>query len=297
MQLRGYVTLCAVLALFAAAASAQDYQILLDRPAKAGETLTRATAITGKLTVIAKDGQTVLDNRTSTYTVDYAADVTVVEVDRSGNVTKDTHKIIRCRRIENEVTTEYFQPGTVITASLENGQVVFTKDGKPVTQEQAGILGTLIVLGPGKHSEDEVFGTNLPRKMGDAWAINGELAAADLSGQMPRTPSYSGTAQLAGIIKVNNVDCAEVRIQMTNPSFAPVAPRGVTVTGGSSSLSAVIDAPTDLSLPVLRRQLSYVADFQTYAPPPPNTKQSSSGVTVDTRYEKQTVTEVSNVKM
>ena len=119
MHTRGLVAACAVLAVFSAAALGQEYSIKLDRPARAGQVVNRATTITGTLHILAREGSTILDDRTTTYTIDYAAEVTVLEVDSTGNVTRDTHRITTCKRVEGDVTTEYFQPGTVITASLD----------------------------------------------------------------------------------------------------------------------------------------------------------------------------------
>jgi hypothetical protein len=292
-----HVTLWAVLAVFSAAAWGQEYQIKLDRPAKAGESLTRATTITGKLHIAAKDGQTVMDDRTNTYVIDYAAEVTVLEVDSTGNVTKDTHRIIRCRRMENDVATEYFQPGTIIVASLDSGREVFTKDDKAVTTQQADVLRTLIALGSTPYTEDEMFGTSVPRKAGDSWPVNAQVGSLELAGRMPRAPQYSGQVWVVGPVEIGGVNCIEVQADMSNPNFAPVAPKGVSVVSGTSSLHTVTDCPLDLTLPILKRRSLYKCDFQTYAPAPPGSAQQARAITVDTNYEKETVTSITNVKL
>jgi hypothetical protein len=293
MRTPGLVTLWVALVAFSAAAAAQEYQIKLDRPARAGDMTTRSTTITGKLHIVAKDGATVIDDRTTTYTIDYAADITVLAVDSTGNVTRDTHRIIKCRRFDGDVSTDYFQSGAVVTASFENGREVFTKDGKPVTPQQAGILRTLITLNPYGHTEDQVFGTTAPKKVGDVWPINAALEAQDLVGEMPKAPSYSGKAQLVGLVPVGGVDCIEIQVNMSNSSFAPVAPRGVSVISGASNLTAVSDYPVDTALPMLKRHSVYACDFQTYAPAPPSAGQQARNVTVDTHYEKTNDTSIS----
>ena len=119
---------------------------------------------------------------------------------------------------------------------------------------------------------------------------------ADLAGDMPRTPAYSGTVQLLGVVTVGGVDCLEIQAEISNPAFAPVAPRGITVVSGASFLHAVSDYPLDASLPMLKREMVYSADFQTYSGTLPGTGQQARAVTVDTHYEKATNTTLTVLK-
>jgi len=288
--------LVATIAFVCATAAAQEYPIKLDRPVTVGDRTTRSTTITGKLHIVAKDANATLDDRTTTYTIDYAAEITVLAVDSTGYVTKDTHRIVKCRRFQGDVSTDYFQPGALVTASFENGQEVFTKDAQPVTPQQAGILRTIITLNPYAPTEDQILGTTEPRKVGDVWPVNATLLTQDVAGEMPKGPTYSGKAQLVGLVPVSGVDCLEIRIDVSNSSFAPMAPRGVTVVSGASNLTATSDYPVDTTMPMLKRHSVYSCSFQTYSSAPPLEGQQARNITVNTEYEKTNDTSITPMK-
>jgi hypothetical protein len=248
---RGLSMVAAIVAvgfLFSSIAAAQDYQIKLNRPEKVGNEF-RMSAVSSQstlTTVKAEGGAPQQMNEAGTVALD--AGVKVIEIDKNGSPSKIILTVETCTLKKGEAAAaEVLAKGTVVTAFSKDGVPVFEIGGKPVTPDVAKALAIVVHLGDGGVTDDEIFGANQRKKVGDQWPINSEVAAKDLvKKDMPITKeNLTGTVKLESAAKVDATDCLDIRAQMSGKNIAVPMPPGLKVEEGSLEASFAQKIPVD----------------------------------------------------
>jgi hypothetical protein len=180
------------------AAAAQDYQIRLEQPGKVGskQRLSGIGAQTDRAT-ITSSGKLVQSTE-SAFTIELTADVTELEIEAKGHVTRKSLLVISSKITKEGVTKPLLPQGTVVFASAENGTTVFKVNGEPVAEDVAKGLSSLISVYTGGPSDDELFGTRIRRRVGESWSLNADAVMAFLKEIDAQAPNegISGTTTL-----------------------------------------------------------------------------------------------------
>jgi hypothetical protein len=233
--------LCLVgLTLAAGTARGQEYKVTLVRPAKVGEQY--VTTIKAKLSSVNPE-------KSEDFTADLHGTVKVLAVnEKTGSPTKISCKVDKITKDDKEV----FPAGTVITADKSGAKTAYTVDDKPVADADKSVLDALLdVSSPDKTaSDDEIFGTDKPQKVGDSWPVNKELLAKDMSeGFLPLpAESVQGESTLVEVKKVKDVDSMVVKSSASSTMNRMALPNGATVDGKLEG-SQTVTLPVDKSLP------------------------------------------------
>jgi hypothetical protein len=167
--------------VFSSLSAAQTYTVRFERPCKKGERYRiSGSASSSKKRTFTVEGRVITE--TEGFTAEFGADETAVELGSDGKLIKETLTINYCRVHKDGNTRQPFPKGTVVVAAVENSQKVFRVGGQPVDKQFDELLETMtdISSSKGGPSEDEIFGTPEPRKVGDSWSVNTAAAIKSL---------------------------------------------------------------------------------------------------------------------
>ena len=161
--------------------SAQEYDIRMDRPVRAGEKFRMTAKGTAEEKSLIKMGDELVRDDRENFAIDFEATMTVLEVDLRQRPTKAQFVVSKCIKTEAYDQRPLIPPGAVVVAAVKDRESVFTVNGEPAGREAGQALDLVITLSKGGATDDEIFGTRSRKKVGDRWGINAELAAKELS--------------------------------------------------------------------------------------------------------------------
>ena len=188
----------------------QLYKILLDRPAKAGNSYSidssgQCTQISTAYVPGAQPQQ-----QHETYKGELDGQIKVLEIDeQSGLPSKVECTIGRLVRDGQSL----LNPGTVVIAENATGQTIFSINGAPIDRGIVPVLGMLLnVHQPGTPSDNDVFGTSEEQSVGSVWPINLEAAAvgAARSGIPTSKEDITGESKLVSVMNLDGNETLEI---------------------------------------------------------------------------------------
>jgi hypothetical protein len=204
--------LASALALvFCSLSSAQTYPVRLERPCKKGERYRiSGSASSSQKRTLTAEGKVLTE--TQGFNAEFGADGTAVELASDGKLIKEALTINYLRVHKDGNTRQPFPKGTVVVAAVENGHRVFRVAGQPVDKQFEELLDMLteVSSSQGGPSEDEIFGTAEPRKVGDSWSVNTAAAIKSLYEDTKIVASQEDTHGVVTIEKktaCGNEDC------------------------------------------------------------------------------------------
>lgn len=228
------------------------YEIRLNRPSRVGD---RAHVVLGgeeeKITTTRRGGQLVSEDH----------DKKRARLDAIGTILELDEKS-EGARVGYDVTDFTFARGgrevlhmrrghiDVVRAAKEDDATI-TVDGEPATDDVHDAIKVLMSLRRGGPSDDEIFGTKTPQRIGGHWRVDEKRALEDLAADQPtmvQNASLSGDAWLENVTRVDGVDCLDVhaKIQIDNLAFDKVPNANVDVSRAVATYSGMF--PIDTSL-------------------------------------------------
>ena len=211
-------------------ASAQRYSIKLDLQERRGLTYHLVASSTQTTTAEAtSNGQTVTKAEDK-MTVEMVANVTVLEA-ANGWAARKRFTILSSRVISGDRTYPILPNRTEVVASIKNGQTVYEANGKLVDEQTAGVFRTVISFHVVSVGDDDLFGTRMPRRVGERWSIN-ENAVKQL---LKDVGAQGGRQQITGTGILEKVEDNHtfVRISMNvKDVLLPIRPELTTEAGG-----------------------------------------------------------------
>jgi hypothetical protein len=219
--------------LLAPAVFAQDYEIKLTRPKKAGEEYN--LQVTGKQykdTTTTSNGAVVQNEKADT-SIQCSGVLKIIEVDAKGQETKTAFTIDKFTKTEDGKDSEVLPKGTVITSS-QAGKAVHMVNDQPVDPSASELLNMVIELSKGEKADDDtVFGAKERKKKGDSWDVNGDEAMKSFeeTGDGVKPGNFAGKTTLEDVTG----DTLKITSHFTT-NFQPPLPPIFTV--DSSSLEA-----------------------------------------------------------
>jgi hypothetical protein len=238
----------AALVLFASlpclSARAQDYEIHLDRPQRAGDKYQIST--TGRLTgysVLTRDGKVERTNNVD-LKVDLEGVVTVLAVSNGASI-KHSISVRRLNRTEYGRMSILAGSGTTIVASLDRGKRSYTLNGGNLGPKDREAVSLVADLKRPGFSDDALFGTRERKKVGDTWSANARLLAQALNeDETLQMENVSGNATLKEVVTESD---GPVLIIAAEASGRPVPGflRDVKVNKAEMSYKATGHVPVD----------------------------------------------------
>ncbi len=247
--------------LFAAAGHAEDYQVRLERPFKAGDVLQFVAKSGETETQRVSEGDKVLQEKTSTLKAHVEGELEILAVDKKG---RKTRVRLTIRKFSGSVDGKAVEPpaaGSVVIAATAGDKTAYElKDGKlPKDIERLfGILIRTHTKSQGDVGDDDVFGTSARKKVGDKWAVNKAAIVKSLKGEglTIKEGDVNGTVEITELRKVDGVSCLHIEGLVTAANFSPPLPEGAKVLSAKVTTRVIGDFPVDLKLPRLRQGLA-----------------------------------------
>jgi hypothetical protein len=164
--------------------------------------------------------------------------------------------------IENGEARLNLPKGTKISRSVEDDSWQYSVDGEPVPEEVAKAFSSLFggkVNGPG---DDDVFGSSVPRAIGERWDIDPTKLPSDEDATLD-PEGATGFTKLVGVRDVDGVECLEVEAEVSVPHVTlNNLPPGSKLHGASFTGSFTGLFPTDDSLPSLAQTMAFDMKMQ-----------------------------------
>jgi len=208
--------------LFSPSAQAEEqaYTIRLSRPTKVGDRFRLIANSRHAERVAIFIGEVPVKTRIDDYNVELNGTLTALEVARNGNVGKSALVIEKLMFTSGGETKALFGSGTTAIVSDNGERRVYTINDMPADAlaEKAlrAVLSGAISSGP---TDDEAFGTEDKKRVGDSWQVNRDLLVKSLyeKGKL-------------------SVDIADVQGLMTLQGVVKGGPRDYLVIGGSINI-------------------------------------------------------------
>lgn len=246
----------------------QEYKVRISQPEKVGNKFAISSTATEKLsTTVDVRG---IPPQEVAYTIDLDGTVEILAVnDKTGQPTKLSCTVSKCTRDGQKL----YDAGTVIAADSKNGHEVITVNGNELdprsTEQLSGILQTH--KPDDTETDDKMFGTEQPRKVGDSWPVNSEAVAKAFSEQGEGLPinkdDVSGSVKLVSVQKVEGKDYLEVVADLTVKNIQGKT-NGANITGGNLAGHMTALLPADEGRRPLNDSMSMTMKMSAKAPGP-----------------------------
>jgi hypothetical protein len=258
-------TICVILVMVCSRVFAQDYEIRMERPEKAGVKYELTASGSESEYMTMSDPNQVIKEGKSSISGELKGLVTILETDEMMRESKIKLTVSRCaitidgKDYENNVLTK----GTEIIALLDKPKETFLIDNKPVPEEIGKFLSLFFTTNSSVLTDDDVFGTKERKKVGDSWPVNSTLAAKDLTGfEMPVAPEdVKGSTKLEKLVDVDGIKCLYLRGKLQINNMTPPLPPGFTI--DLSNMTALFSGefPVDTSIIPLSRMMTMTVTF------------------------------------
>jgi len=220
--------------------TAQEYQILLTRPNKVGDKFDISSEGYELNKIVATINGETADNSQETIGIEFQGSIQVLAIDSNkvpSKVSITIGKLIKIQDesrtpfIRQEVKTPLLAKGTIVNASVVSDKEVFTVDNTPVSEDIQKLLSMVITLGKGRATDNDIFGSAVPRKVGDTWEINREKAAEGVSEAELRVDKddIEGTTTLKDVVTVDGTKCLNINAQLKVKNISPPMPSGIVI--------------------------------------------------------------------
>lgn len=213
---------------FTSTAAAQDYEIRLHRPFKAGDRFQMSVeARDSKKATTTVNGQPFKESLDESV-VEFEAGVKITEVDGKGRPLRVQLNITKFLKVDGQDRTPLLAKGSVVMGALIGGKSVYEQDGTPVGEDAQKALRMVVSLGGGGATDDDIFGTSDRKKVGQRWSIEVERAAEDLKtkGLGVKKEDLTGTATLEKVVRVADTECLQIALDISVAQLSVPTPAG-----------------------------------------------------------------------
>jgi hypothetical protein len=166
--------------------------------------------------------------RTSLFSYVYEADCTVKAVVSGGQPVRKELRIIRLEVDTGTGAQTLLPAGTVVDGRVVGGKEQYAIGGKTVSPLAYRALESAVYLytKPGQ-SDNELIGTEAPRRIGESWGPNKRRFIAFLKRShsktinVPSAEDISGKITLVGLRQIDGVEVLDIRGQIRIDNMAP----------------------------------------------------------------------------
>jgi hypothetical protein len=217
-------------------ADTKAYKIKLDRPIKVGQTFRiKASGYEAK-SAAARVGNKSKELPGETTSFSLVADYVIMEISDTGDATKIRIVIDTLNEQGTGVDKALLPRGVVVIGEVKNGKETYelTK-GKLSKAAHNAIEKTFSLDTDDGPSDDKIFDTQKPRKVGDSWPINKKQAALSFNKMKLKADikNLTGTTKFVQIRDIEGQKCIDlshdIKITKFTPSIAQKLPPGTTL--------------------------------------------------------------------
>jgi len=256
-------------------AFAEDYEILLERPAKVGQKY--ELAVSGERsseTTTSMQGKVVREEKTALSAM-FEGTVTVLKIDELKRESELKVVVSKCsKKVDgNDTAQEVLAKGVEFVVRLKGIEEEFLIDGKVVSKELAEVLDVLFDLPEMKITEDDTFGTKDRKKVGDSWAMNSEMMAKGFAsnGSEVEAENIKGSMELEKVVEVDGKKCLRINGKFKMSKFGLPLQAWMSVEKSSMSGTSSGDFPVDMSIGRLVERMSMTMGCVAKGKPTPET--------------------------
>ena len=248
-------------------AADERHTIKLHRPAKVGEQLRVEISGSESNTMTRKVGD-MEDSEEKKWSAKLKGVVTVLKVNKVGSVVQIKLKVDSFTITEGKFTEAALEKGTVIKGEKKDDKDQFelwdeeSKLGVPLqegTMVEALKLFFSLNDAEEKNTDDDAFGTDEKKQVGDSWKINAKaLADSAENDKVEIDPkNVSGKMTLTGIVKAGGQKCLEIKGEFTVKGLKPLAdfPRNLRIIKSEMTGRVHSKIPVDTSLPEVENNM------------------------------------------
>ncbi len=190
--------------------------------------------------------------------VEILARVLVRAVNTQGKPTEMDYEIERCVRRDPSGEHEVVPAGSVVRLTRmprSEGEGSIELVGGALSDGQHDSLDMVMSTTVSPNTDDMVFGSEAPRRVGESWPIDGALAAQDLN-KMPEfeigRDQVTGQTTLVAAEDVEGVPCLRLRAEMRAQGFSMTGlPEGSATERAELTATMTGDLPTDTAMGTL----------------------------------------------
>ena len=223
-QLGSGIAVVAVACVAAGARAETPYDINLTRPIEPGQRLHIVAEATIDVSTTADMGDGPKEIGSVKMKVKLNSIAQVMKVDEHGRPTAMAHTIKECIMIRGGRPSMIVPPGDTLVARQRSGKMTFFAKKRRFNMLQQMALEAVAELDIYGATEDELFGSSRPRRVGEHWPINAEALAAELgrlAHRKSRAEDIRGTTSLVRVQGFNDQPCQMIGITIDARGVIP----------------------------------------------------------------------------
>lgn len=181
-------------------------------------------------------------------TLIFSALITVHEVNKRGGVTRATVRIDSMFSHDPDIPVpmEVIESGTLFEARAEGGKTVYRIGGRALTETHTEELRLFVSLDAEEMSQNEVFGSKVPRKLGETWELDPYKVAALFKDQGTIHPGRIRAAStLTAMPVIDSVRHMTVSSTVSANGIDMARSAGIIPTGGTFFFANTLTKPVD----------------------------------------------------
>ncbi len=200
------------------AQDAKKHKLNIDIPAQKGtkfeESIKATITMNQMLTVGGQPQQG--EKKETRGEISGVSEILEVGPDNEPTIIKFTVKSFKVTK-NGEDTAEPLPSGAVMMLKSKDGKESYTVNGEEADAETKELLDAMFDLSSGKKrsgDENKAFGTDVPRAVGEEWAVDANEMKATMPEDMPfnlDTAEITGSAKLVSVGEVDGTECATVK--------------------------------------------------------------------------------------
>ena len=210
------------------------------------------------LQVVTVDGQ-VASREGKRLEVLLVASVVVREVSSGGKSTRSEYTVEQCTT-GGEAPEEVLPPGSVVvvTAVEGPGDGTITLVGGELTDDQRERIDLVVSTHISPIGDDDVFGSDEARAVGETWQVDSGIAARSLSkieSMQFAADHITGSTTFSSLEEVDGVPCQRLHAALQAEDFVITGlPEGSVTQSANVSMRMSASLPVDPSMPRLRSE-------------------------------------------
>ena len=243
-----------VVVMTAFASFAEDYVVKFDRSMKVGDKYGVSGAATEDVAkTISADGKIIRDEKSKSK-VSIIADVSVLKVNKRGRPIA-VACVIKSMEVERDgKTSPSLAKDSLVEITVVDKRQVCKIKGSEIPPAVAKPLNSVIRLAKFDSTDEDVFGTDKPRKVGEKWNVDKKRMIADMAttGLQLSPTNIEGSAKLLRTITVDGRECVLVETQFKlNKLTTPKLPPSLKIKSADMKVVSQTTLPIDNVTPIV----------------------------------------------
>jgi len=241
----------------------QTYAIVLERSQVVGEKYhLSASGSEQSTTAVYTKGESV-GGKTTAFSMKLDGVAKVLAVDARKQPIKLALTISSCVKTDGETIVPLAKTGTIVICTAMEDSTSFTINSARVSDNLQKALDIAINLSKNRPGDDQLFGTQQPRHVGDDWEVNAAKITQSLAGSKFNftADDVSGKTTLKEALTVNGQPCLRIATQFQIRNFKIFAPVELKQSSVSFSTSGIY--PNDAAQGIVEKQSAMTMQVET----------------------------------